>query len=169
MKYLRKILFWFVQCTWGIIDNIIGTLIFIVLVCTGHKPRKFGNQVHFLFGTKSGSFGLNFGWVAVVAVRDANIDKYYWTYLSLLMHEHGHFIQNLFMGPFCTIMQIVSAIRFWYRRIVRKRNTRYLKSGKPEKYKVLGSYNAFWFEGQADYFGEKYYLEEVLEHEKENR
>ena len=62
---------------------------------------------------------------------------------SVVPHEYGHSIQNLWWGwlmPF--VICIPSAVRYWYREI------RYA-IGKPPKTK----YDDIWFEGQATKLG----------------
>lgn len=134
---MKKVLFWFWQFTWGILDNLLGVIVFLILILK-HKPKRFHEMIYFEVGKNWG--GVNFGWVAVVCRNPTD---------HLLRHEHGHFIQNLIFGPlFWFIVAIPSAIRYWYRE--------YLTRVKDKKYSDLPDYDSIWFEGQATKFGYKY-------------
>lgn len=134
---MKKVLFWTVQLTWGLLSNIIGGLIFVVLFLAGKRPRRFAEMLYFEVGEHWGGF--NMGFVSVVG-RDCSVHT--------LHHEHGHFIQNFYFGPFMIFIQIASVVRYWYRRFVKKIN--------PAKFYTLPAYDAIWFEGQASGFGYKY-------------
>lgn len=134
---MKKVLFWTVQLTWGLLENIIGGLIFLVLFIAGYRPKRFAEMLYFEVGENLGGF--NMGFVAVVN-KDVSVHT--------LHHEHGHFIQTFFFGPFTLLIQLASAIRYWYRRYIQKTN--------PEKYRTLPDYDSIWFEGQATGLGYKY-------------
>ncbi len=134
---LKKVLFWAVQLTWGLLVNILGGLIFVVLYVLGHKPRRFAEMLYFEIGENWGGF--NAGFVSVVCKNHS---------VHTLHHEHGHFIQNFFFGPFMIFIQIASAIRYWYRVYIGKINI--------DKLRTLPGYDSIWFEGQASSFGYKY-------------
>lgn len=138
-EVFKTILFWAVQLTWGLIDNLLGALLFVVMVATKHKPQLIGNMVFFEAGNGNWG-GFNLGFVAVV---NKNPNGY------ILTHEYGHFIQNFFFGPFMLFIQAASAIRYWYRRFLEKYNK--------AKYETLPGYNTIWFEKQADKLGAKYF------------
>ena len=135
MKRNYKFLFWLLQLTWGILDNILGALIFLVLVIFKQKPKRFHQMVYFEIGNYWGGF--NCGFVAVVNKNPSE---------HLLKHEHGHFIQNMFFGPFEIFIQIASAIRYWYREL------KYYRKGL----RPTTTYDSIWFEGQATQLGYKY-------------
>lgn len=68
-----------------------------------------------------------------------------WQYIDVQpeLLEHGHALQNTRLGfimPFAVC--IPSALRYWYRRYVRR-----FKGS--EAYNALPDYDAIWFEGQA--------------------
>lgn len=139
---MNKVLFWLLQITWGAIMNVIGLIAFLVLVISGHKPRRFHQMVYFIVGSNWG--GINLGFCTIISRASGE---------STLRHEHGHFIQNALFGPlFLVLVAIPSFTRSQYRNwLVRtKRKTR----------KELPDYYSIWFEGQATDFGYKY-LKEV--------
>lgn len=69
-------------------------------------------------------------------------------------YKQGHGIQNYYFGPFMIfIVFIPSAIRYWYREIIKKINSN----------KALSEYDSIWFEKQATDLGynlHNYLLEE---------
>ena len=134
-----KPVFYLIQFTWGIIMNLIGLIVFLVLI-PKHKHYTFGNSVITTVGKGWG--GVSFG-VFVLCGTDCLSHH-------LKCHESGHGIQNLFMGPlFPFLVGIPSAIRYWYREL------HYYRKGKSPK----TDYDSVWFEGQATKLGEKYYGE----------
>ena len=135
---MKKILFWLLQLTWGSIMNVIGLGAFLVLVISGHRPRKFHQTVYFIVGSNWG--GVNLGFVTIVSRASGE---------STLRHEHGHFIQNAMYGPlFPFIVAIPSATRYHYRNWLVK-TRRKMRSELPNYYSI-------WFEAQASDFGDKY-------------
>lgn len=118
--------------------NIIGLIVFIIMVILGHKPKKFHNSIYFETGTHWG--GITLGFVIIVNKNVTSV---------LLKHEYGHVIQNAMYGilfPF--IIAIPSIIRSWYRGTLFKINK--------QKYFNLPPYDSIWFEGQATKLGKKY-------------
>ena len=132
-----KPLFYLIQFTWGILMNLIGLIVFTILLPT-HQVFKFGNGFVICIGNNWG--GVSFG-VFILSGKDCLSHH-------LKCHESGHGIQNLFMGPlFPFLVGIPSAIRYWYREL------HYYRKGKCPK----TEYDDIWFEGQATKLGEKYY------------
>lgn len=151
---MKKVLFWTIQLTWGLITNIIGGLIFLVLFIAGYRPKRFAEMLYFEVGENWGGF--NCGFVTVVCKKHS---------VHTIHHEHGHFIQNFYFGPFMILIQLASIIRYWYRVYIQKTN--------PEKYATLPEYDAIWFEGQASGLGYKYcnkwYMTEKFNMYKSNK
>lgn len=133
---MKKLIFWLLQLTWGILDNLLGLMIYLALRLF-QKPKRFHQMLYFEMGQNWGGF--NCGFVGVV---NKNPSEY------ILRHEHGHFVQNAFFGPFEMLIQIASLNRFWYRK--------YLIKFKGKKNSDLPDYDSIWFESQATYFGYKY-------------
>lgn len=128
----HKPVFYLLQYTWGLLINAIGLIISLVLLISGHKPHKFGNNYYFTVGKNWG--GLELG----VCFLCGELNQTH----HLKCHESGHGIQNIIWGPlFPFVISIPSAIRYWYRR------THVCKT----------AYDDIWFEGQATKLGEKYY------------
>lgn len=156
-KALKLTLFWIVQVTWGLLDNILGLFLFIALIARygfaklfkhkkadHYKPQRFHQMIYFKVGGPAWG-GFNCGFVAVTDTTPTN---------KLLRHEHGHFIQNFYFGPFMPFIQLASAIRYGYRKYLSKHN--------PKKYAMLPGYYDIWFEKQASELGDKYFLTKPL-------
>ena len=134
----NKKLFYFLSFTWGLPMTLIGCLVTIVLLTTGHKPQKWGYCYYFEIGKNWG--GLELGVFFLVNQGASS---------NLKSHELGHSMQNCWFGllmPF--LVCIPSAIRYWYREYL-------VKSGK-KTYSELSDYDSIWFEGQASTFGTKF-------------
>lgn len=82
---MKKALFWLAQWTWGIVQNLIGLVLFLCLI--GRKYRIFHGAV--ITTWKLGS-SLSLGMFIFTA-------KPY--DLRLVQHEYGHTIQSLILGP----------------------------------------------------------------------
>lgn len=137
MKALKGILFWVASCTWGVIMTLIGAIVAIVLLVTGHKPHRFHYLIYFEVG--SGWGGVELGAFFVVS-RDAS--------LHTKQHESGHGLQNIMLGVFMPfVICIPSAIRYWWRHFQ-------IKKGRGA---TLPPYDSIWFEGWATRLGEKYF------------
>jgi hypothetical protein len=123
VKY--KWLWYLIHFTWSLPMTLFGCIVALILVCRGHKPKIFG---------WCWCFELDTGWGMEMGIFFIGKSK------STKKHEHGHAIQNIYLGPFAvTCVSIPSAIRFWTRELRKKKN--------PEI--KLESYDKAWFEGQA--------------------
>ena len=139
MKTVKAILFWLISWTWGLPVTLVGAIIALALLITGHKPHVFHCLVYFNVGKNWGGF--NCGCFFFV---DDNPS------LHTKQHESGHGIQNLILGVFMPfLVSLPSAIRYWYREYLYRNN-------KP-KYNALPPYDSAWFEGTATKLGEKYF------------
>ena len=135
---MNKVLFWFLQLTWGAIMNLIGLIAFLVLIILGHKPRRFHQTIYFLVGSNWG--GVNLGFVTIISRSSGE---------TTLRHEHGHFIQNALYGVlFPFVVAIPSAFRYHYRN--------WLVRAKRKARSELPNYYSIWFEKQASELGDKY-------------
>ena len=102
MRILKTILYWVVQCTWGVIMTLIGSVVAAICLITKHKPKRFGKAVYFVIGKNWGGISLG-GFFFISASQDD---------MNTKTHEYGHTIQNLLLGPlFPFIVGIPSASR----------------------------------------------------------
>lgn len=103
MKIFKKVMFYVLSCTWGIILTIMGAVVALALLITGHKPHKFYNSVYFRVGDNWGGFEMG-----PFFIIDKQGD------LPTKQHEAGHGIQNIVLGPLMPfVVSIPSATRWW--------------------------------------------------------
>ncbi len=123
--------------TWGLPVNLGGAVMALGMLATGHKPKRFGNCVHFEAGRNWGG-----GSLGVFLFTCTNASQ------RLKEHEHGHSIQNCFYGPLMPfVVNLPSSARYWYRRAVH--------AVRPEK--RLPPYDSIWFEGEATRLGHAFF------------
>lgn len=105
MKTIKLILFWLVHCTWGIIMTLVGSVGALVMLVTGHKPKKHGYSIYFVTGHGWG--GVCLGPFFFVSDDCDDIDS--------KTHEAGHSLfQAMTMGPlFPFIVGIPSMLRYY--------------------------------------------------------
>lgn len=133
----KRTLFYILSCTWGAIMTAIGLVALLVTLPFG----KFG----IYHGRIYKRIGKNWGGVELGCffLCDENAGEH------TLAHEAGHGLQNCIWGPlFPFVIAIPSAVRYWYREILRRHNK--------AKYALLPDYDAIWFEGQATKWGKAY-------------
>jgi hypothetical protein len=132
---MKRFLFYFLNLTWGLPLNIVGGLVAFALLIARKKPKRWGDCFYFEVGEGWG--GVNFG---LIIITDKTFS------ISCLNHEHGHAIQNCFLGVFMPfIVSIPSAIRYHYRNYREKK-------GLVNK----TDYDAVWYEYTATKLGTKY-------------
>ena len=105
MKIAKIILFYFISFTWGIIMSLIGSVVCLGLIITGHKPKLFHHVVYFEVGENWG--GVELGPFFLCCKGSG---------LHTKQHECGHGIQNTWFGPLMPfIVCLPSATRYWLR------------------------------------------------------
>ena len=105
MKIAKIVLFYFVSFTWGLIMSLIGSVVCLGLVITGHKPKLFHHIVYFEIGENWG--GVELGPFFLCCKGSG---------LHTKQHECGHGIQNTWFGPLMPfIVCLPSATRYWLR------------------------------------------------------
>lgn len=123
--------------TWGLPLTLVGLLVGLALLATGHRPKRFGWTWHFEVGKGWG--GLSLGLI-FLCCKDADN--------PLKAHEYGHTFQNCKYGPAMVLFTLASAGRYWYRTVMRD----WLG-------KKLPDYDSWWFEGQATTLGTQLYTQ----------
>lgn len=132
---VKRIIFYVLSFTWGIIMTLIGLIAMIIPF--GHY-HIFHGRIYKTIGKEWG--GVSFGCFFICA-EDCQYD-------SLMGHECGHGIQNIILGPLMPlIVAIPSAIRYWYFEWYWNKYMDY-----------PNDYDAIWFENQATRWGRKYIL-----------
>ena len=128
--------FYLLSFTWGILMNAAGLIMALVMLVTGHHPRRFGPCIYFEQGENWG--GMSWGMFLIVC-KDAGG--------RLLAHELGHAMQNCRFGPFMPLLVgLPSSLRYWFRKLWKQ-----IIGREPKR-----PYDAAWFEGQATRVGLEY-------------
>ena len=124
--------YYILSFTWGLPMTLFGCIVAVGFLITGHRPKRYGWDWCFEF--KGLGWGLELGIFFIAPAEECE---------HLKEHEHGHGIQNIYLGFFTPfVVSIPSAVRFWVREI--KYNM-----GK----KTLPPYDSVWFEGSASASG----------------
>ena len=140
--YKHRWLYYLLSFTWGLPLTIIGLIVSLVLIISGHKPIKYHGTWYFEVGRFWG--GLELG---MTFIRDKESDS------SLSEHEFGHTFQNCLMGPLTIFIEFIpSAIRYWVLEYKRHK-------GLP-----VPDYDAIWFESNASDIGK-----ELIQKKKKKR
>ncbi len=87
MKWIRRILYIILQCTWGLPQTLLGAVVFLFHLHGGHSIYH-GAVVSRWKRQYSASIGL----FLFISERDAHCQP-------LLVHEYGHTLQSLLLGP----------------------------------------------------------------------
>lgn len=104
MSTWKKIGFYFLSFTWGIVMTLISCLVFLALIVTGHRPYKFYDRIYIKVGRNWGGCELG-PWFICGQNNDS---------LHLKQHESGHGFQNIILGPLMPfVVCLPSAARYW--------------------------------------------------------
>ena len=124
----RRAVYYLLSLTWGLPTVLIGGIIAAFVRLAGHRAERYGWE--WCFEIPGLRYGLELGLFFIAPAGNSENTK---------MHEHGHGIQNIYLGIFYpTVILIPSAARFWYREIRQK-------LGRP----CGTDYPDIWFEGSA--------------------
>jgi len=149
---MRKILYIVIQCTWGILQTVLG---FIVFLCNIRHKHYFYHGAIVTERTKPSSVSLGmFVFTTTTPMKDKRIEnRIPDSELSkrLLVHEYGHTIQSLIFGPlYLIVIGIPSTLWGFLPYCQNKRNNGV-------------SYFSFFTEKFANYLGEKVTKEKSME------
>lgn len=147
-----SVIYTIIQCTWGIIQTILGGILFLVNIKNKHFIY-YGSIVTVIDKPSSLSLGM-FVFVTSSPMKDKRIEGRIpddQLGQRLLVHEYGHTIQSLIFGPlYLIIIGIPSALWGFLPYFQKKR-----KEGI--------SYFSFFTEKSANYLGEKVTKEKSME------
>lgn len=112
MKQWRIGLYWLVQCTWGLLQTLLGAVVFLWHLRDPHRLYH-GAVVTVWRGRSSVALGM----FVFVTAEPYFADKLKTAYTCeelaarLLVHEYGHTIQSLILGPlYLPVMGIPSTL-----------------------------------------------------------
>lgn len=121
---ISKTLFYILSVTWGCIMTTIGAIVAFVLLILGYRPKKWNYCYYFEVGENWGGIELGMFFITdkSSSIRTKN-------------HEHGHGIQNCYLGVFMPfVVCIPSATRYWLREF---------KTQKKKRLFAIGLFGAF--------------------------
>lgn len=113
----KRILFTILQCTWGLIQTLLGAVIFIKLRKYPHE--RYRGCIDTRWNLSSGlSLGL---FIFTPSEENDDVRK-------IRVHEYGHCIQSLVLGPLYPLIGMISIVwarHPYFERIRRERNLLY--------------------------------------------
>ena len=134
MKILRLTLFYFIQLTWGVIQNVLGFLIWLYVLLTGPKEKR-----RFFHGGLLTRWNLPSSMSMGIFLFMGTDD------MHVVVHEYGHTIQSMILGPFyLPLIGLPSLI--W------ANSPRYISRRRAGRCR----YSSFYPERWANYLGRKY-------------
>ena len=126
MRILRLFIFYFLQMTWGIIQNVLGFLIWIYVLLTGPKEER-----RFFYGALVTRWNLeasmSMGMFLFLGTDDERV----------IVHEYGHSIQSLILGPFYLLL--IGIPSFCWANV-----PRYVRRRKKGRYRYTSFYTERW-------------------------
>ena len=143
---MRIVLYAIVQCTWGILQTFVGFIIFLIHIREKHFWYR-GAVVTGWNRKSSASLGL---FLFISYGQDSDVKQKKAASLAelserLLIHEYGHTIQSLLLGPlYLPVIAIPSALWCFLPYCNQKRANEQI------------SYYSFYTEKWADRWGERY-------------
>lgn len=150
---MKKLLYYFCQFTWGIVQSLLGFMMFLLHIKDKHytyhgaiitqwKNKSSVSLGAFVFITSTPYFSEKYR----NKISEKELSQ------RLLVHEYGHTIQSLILGPiYLLIIGIPSTIWGFLPSLNKKRREKRI------------SYFSFFTEKNANYFGEKVIGEKSME------
>ena len=147
-----KILYILIQCTWGIVQTLLGFIVFLLNI----KSKHYFYHGAVITETKSQS-SVSLGMFVFVTSnplldkREINKIPDEEMYDRLLVHEYGHTIQSLIFGPLYLIVMGIPSTLWGFLPCYQKKRADGV------------SYFSFFTERFANYLGEKVTKEKAME------
>lgn len=109
MSVVRRIMYIVCQWTWGVVQNVAGLLVFIVLVWNRHSVFRGAVVTHWKHPYSMGCgmfiFLGDHGFPYYSSGKNEKINH------DVLVHEYGHTVQSLILGPlFVPVIAIPSLL-----------------------------------------------------------
>ena len=137
---IRLLLYYFIQLTWGIIQNVLGFLIWIYVLLTGPKEKRhvFHGALVTRWYLKS---SMSMGMFLFMGTDDPEV----------LVHEYGHTIQSCILGPL--YLPVIGIPSFCWANV-----PRFERNRRRGKYR----YSDFYPERWANILGRRYTGKEAI-------
>ena len=129
-----RLLFYVLQFTWGLSVNLAGLLVFLFCRTRSRQERFVNSVVCYLPGNRG---GMSLGIFLFISLQNPEED------CALCVHEYGHTIQCLFLGPLYWVLVAVPSF-LWF----------HLCSGLRAARRI--PYDALYCERWADQWGKKW-------------
>ena len=149
---MKKVLYIFIQCTWGILQTFLGLINFLIHIKDKHFMYH-GAIVTETNNPSSVSMGL-FVFTSKNPMKDKRIENKIPDEeipSRLLVHEYGHTIQSLIFGPLYLIVMGIPSTLWGFLPYFQRKRERGV------------SYFSFFTERNANYFGELVTKEKSME------
>ena len=149
---MKTFLYIFIQCTWGGIQTFLGFINFLIHIKDKHFMYH-GSIVTITDTPSSVSLGL-FVFTTNNPLKDKRIENKIpdeEIYNRLLVHEYGHTIQSLLLGPLYLIVMGIPSTLWGFLPYFQKKRDKGI------------SYFSFFTERNANYFGELITKEKSME------
>ena len=112
-----RFLFYLVQFTWGLSVNLIGGIVFLILKAKGCRSERFCNAF-IVYADKENFGGISLGLFIVMNSKKQQPWKH-----DTRIHEYGHTIQCLLLGPlYWLVIAVPSAVWCNFFAAYRKKN-----------------------------------------------
>lgn len=126
MRIIRLFIYYSLQMTWGILQNVLGLFVWLYVLATGPKEKR-----HFFYGALVTRWNLkasmSLGMFLFLGTDDERV----------IVHEYGHSIQSLILGPF--YLPIIGIPSFIWAN-----SPHYIRNRKRGRYKYTSFYPEKW-------------------------
>lgn len=126
MRIIRLFIYYSLQMTWGILQNVLGLFVWLYVLATGPKEKR-----HFFYGALvtrwNSKASMSLGMFLFLGTDDERV----------IVHEYGHSIQSLILGPF--YLPIIGIPSFIWAN-----SPHYIRNRKRGRYKYTSFYPEKW-------------------------
>ncbi len=126
MRIIRLFIYYSLQMTWGILQNVLGLFVWLYVLATGPKEKR-----HFFYGALvtrwNSKASMSLGMFLFLGTDDERV----------IVHEYGHSIQSLILGPF--YLPVIGIPSFIWAN-----SPHYIRNRKRGRYKYTSFYPEKW-------------------------
>ena len=126
MRIIRLFIYYSLQMTWGILQNVLGLFVWLYVLATGPKEKR-----HFFYGALvtrwKSKASMSLGMFLFLGTDDERV----------IVHEYGHSIQSLILGPF--YLPVIGIPSFIWAN-----SPHYIRNRKRGRYKYTSFYPEKW-------------------------
>ena len=126
MRIIRLFIYYSLQMTWGILQNVLGLFVWLYVLLTGPKEKR-----HFFYGALvtrwNSKASMSLGMFLFLGTDDERV----------IVHEYVHSIQSLILGPF--YLPVIGIPSFIWAN-----SPHYIRNRKRGRYKYTSFYPEKW-------------------------